>query len=64
MKNDFGKWITDEYGLPAFAYTLDQYKYKDKCPMNNPVFNKKNDHYAQIGNDRFVAIPSNYGFIR
>lgn len=64
MKNDFGKWITDEYGLPAFAYTLDQYKYKDKCPMNNPVFNKKNDHYAQIGNDRLVAIPSNYGFIR
>lgn len=64
MSNDFGSWSYDEYGFPIFEYTLDQYKYEEKYPMSSPKFNKEKDHYSQIGNDRIIGIPSNYGYIR
>ena len=64
MSNLFGKWTKDEFDLPSFAYTLNQYAYQDPNPMASPIFNKKNDHYAQIGNDNIIGIPSNYGYMR
>lgn len=64
MSNDFGKWFYDAYKLPAFEYTLNQYEYTEKYPMSSRIFNKEKDHYAQIGNDRIIGIPSNYGYIR
>lgn len=64
MSNDFGKWVKDEFDLPSFEYTLNQYKYEERNPMASPFFNKTKDHYAQIGNDNIIGIPSNYGYMR
>ncbi len=64
MSNQFGKWVTDEFDLPAFEYTLDQNHYDEPMPTASPIFNKVNDHYAQFGNDNIIGIPSNYGYVR
>lgn len=42
-----GRWIRDENGLPAFEYT-----YLDKF---GPGYSDFEDHWHQVGNDRFTA---------
>ena len=32
---NFGNWITDGYGLPAYDYTCDQYQIPEKMPLVN-----------------------------
>lgn len=46
--SNFGHWIVDEAGLPAFEYTSDG----------------EAIHWHQIGNDRIVAIGTNMGHVQ
>ena len=60
----FGEWIEDEFGLPAFHYTCDQIKDPKAVTEVNPGVLAATEHIHQVGNDRIVAIASNYGHVR
>jgi Glycosyl hydrolase 36 superfamily, catalytic domain/Glycosyltransferase family 36 len=60
----FGEWIEDEFGLPAFHYTCDQINDKKAVTEVNPGVLAPTEHIHQVGNDRVVAIASNYGHVR
>ena len=60
----FGTWITDEFGLPAFNYTCDQTKDPKAVTKINPGILSPTEHIHQVGNDRIVALASNYGHVR
>jgi len=60
----FGQWFNDDFGLPAYRYTCDQINdHKAITPMNE-VWHAKTDHWHQVGNDRLVAVASNYGYLQ
>ena len=58
----FGKWIIDEYGLPAYEYTCDQYT--DPLAKTPTTYGASIDHFHQIGNDRITATAHNGGYIQ
>src|SRR5437667_536175 len=60
----FGEWIEDEFGLPAFHYTCDQAHDPKAKTEVNPGILSSTEHIHQVGNDRIVAIASNYGHVR
>src|SRR6266568_5943236 len=60
----FGEWIEDEFGLPAFRYTCDQINDPKAKTEVNPGILSSTEHIHQVGNDRIVAIASNYGHVR
>lgn len=60
----FGKWIEDEFGLPAFHYQCDQTTDPKAVTQVNPGILTATEHVFQIGNDRITAIASNYGHVR
>src|SRR5438876_1949956 len=60
----FGEWIQDEFGLPAFRYTCDQVNDPKARTEVNAGILPSTEHIYQIGNDRIVAIASNYGHVR
>lgn len=60
----FGQWIEDEFGLPAFHYTCDQINDAKAVTEVNPGILSSTEHIHQVGNDRIVAIASNYGHVR
>lgn len=61
----FGNWIQDEFGLPAFRYTCDQvHDPKAATELNPGGVLAATEHIHQVGNDRVVAIASNYGHVR
>ena len=60
----FGTWIEDEFGLPAFHYTCDQVHDPKAVTDVNPGMLSPAEHIHQVGNDRIVAIASNYGHVR
>jgi hypothetical protein len=60
----FGEWIEDEFGLPAFRYTCDQVNDPKAKTEVNPGILSSTEHIHQVGNDRIVAIASNYGHVR
>jgi hypothetical protein len=60
----FGSWIEDEFGLPAFHYTCDQAHDPRAVTEVNPGILSPTEHIHQVGNDRIVAIASNYGHLR
>ncbi len=60
----FGEWIEDEFGLPAFRYTCDQSNDPKAKTDVNPGILSSTEHIHQVGNDRIVAIASNYGHVR
>ena len=60
----FGEWIEDEFGLPAFHYTCDQINDPKAITQVNPGLLSSTEHLHQVGNDRIVAIASNYGHVR
>jgi hypothetical protein len=60
----FGAWIEDEFGLPAFHYTCDQVNDSKAVTEVNPGILAPTEHIHQVGNDRIVAIASNYGHVR
>ena len=60
----FGSWIEDEFGLPAFHYTCEQAHDPTAVTEVNPGILSSTEHIHQVGNDRIVAIASNYGHVR
>jgi hypothetical protein len=60
----FGVWIEDELGLPAFHYTCDQINDNKAVTEVNAGVLTSTEHIHQVGNDRILAIASNYGHIR
>jgi len=60
----FGEWIEDEFGLPAYRYTCDQTKDPKAVSPMSEVWRPKTDHIHQVGNDRLVAVCSNYGHVQ
>ncbi len=60
----FGKWVTDEFGLPAFRYDCDQISDPKAVSPTNPGLRSPTDHIHQVGNDRLVAVVSNYGYVQ
>jgi hypothetical protein len=61
---NFGEWIEDEHGLPAYRYTCDQTHDPKAVAPTNPIWRAPTDHSHQVGNDRLVAVASNYGYIQ
>jgi hypothetical protein len=60
----FGEWIQDEFGLPAYRYTCDQINDPKAITPMNEKWRLKTEHLHQVGNDRLVAVASNYGYIQ
>ncbi|MFX1566357.1 MAG: GH36-type glycosyl hydrolase domain-containing protein [Promethearchaeota archaeon] len=60
----FGTWIEDEFGLPAYHYTCDQLTDPKAITPMSETWRSNTDHMHQVGNDRFVGVASNYGYIQ
>ena len=60
----FGEWVEDQFGLPAFHYTCDQISDPKAITAVNPGILSRTDHVHQVGNDRLVAVVSNYGCVQ
>ncbi len=60
----FGEWIQDEFGLPAYRYTCDHLNDPKANSPVNEVWHPKNEHLHQVGNDRLVAVASNFGHVQ
>jgi hypothetical protein len=60
----FGEWIEDQFGLPAFRYTCDQTHDPKAVTQVGPGILSSTDHIHQVGNDRLIAIVSNYGHVQ
>lgn len=60
----FGKWIKDEFDLPAYQYTCKQISDPKAVTLMNETWRLKTDHVHQVGNDRLVAVASNYGHVQ
>jgi len=59
----FGEWTEDEFGLPAFRYQCDQAKDPKAVTSVGAGLLSATDHIHQVGNDRLIAIVSNYGYV-
>ena len=57
----FGRWTEDEFGLPAFEYTCNQNTDPRAATAIKAGILSPTEHVHQVGNDRIVAIASNYG---
>jgi hypothetical protein len=60
----FGEWIRDEFGLPAYRYTCNQLKDPKAVTPVNPANRSPREHLHQVGNDRLVAVASNFGYVQ
>lgn len=59
---NFGRWTTDELGLPAYDYTIDQAR-NDRALYKDTEGRERRDHLAAFGNSRVNAFLSNDGFV-
>lgn len=62
--SNFGIWIEDEFGLPAFQYTCNQTTDTRALTQVQPGILAPTEHIHQVGNDRITALASNYGHVR
>lgn len=60
----FGRWIQDSFDLPAYLYTCDQTRDPRAFQPVNEAWRSSTDHIHQFGNDRVVAVASNYGYVQ
>ena len=60
----FGEWFEDQFGLPAYRYTCDQIKDRSAITPVCKVWRSPTEHTHQVGNDRVVAVVSNYGYVQ
>jgi hypothetical protein len=60
----FGKWVTDQFGLPAYLYTCNQIVDPHAVTPVHKQWRSATDHSHQVGNDRLVAVVSNYGSVQ
>jgi len=59
----FGKWIIDEYGLPAYNYMLRQENDPSALWWNSESRDRR-EHWHQIGNSRITAAVFNEGYVQ
>jgi hypothetical protein len=60
----FGHWIDDSFSLPAYKYTCNQITDPKAVLPVDKVWRSSTDHMHQVGNDRLVAVASNYGYVQ
>jgi hypothetical protein len=60
----FGEWIDDPFGLPAYKYTCNQLTDPKAVLPVDKAFRSPTDHIHQVGNDRLIAVVSNYGHVQ
>jgi Glycosyl hydrolase 36 superfamily, catalytic domain/Glycosyltransferase family 36 len=60
---NFGRWILDENGLPAYQYEIDQHANPIAAYSNSEKLDRR-DHWHQIGNHRITGLASNDGTIQ
>jgi hypothetical protein len=60
----FGTWFEDEFGLPAYRYTMNQTADPRAVTEVQPGVLGRTEHIHQVGNDRIIAIASNFGHVR
>lgn len=61
----FGEWFEDEFRLPAYRYTCNQTTDpKARTDVSSGNVLEATEHIHQIGNDRIIALASNYGHVR
>ena len=60
----FGEWIEDEFGLPAYRYTCNHIEDPKAITPMGEIYLSKTEHVHQVGNDRLVAVASNFGHIQ
>ncbi|HUW91051.1 MAG TPA: hypothetical protein VMV43_11120 [Candidatus Nanopelagicaceae bacterium] len=60
----FGEWVEDEFKLPAYRYTCDQINDPKAITPMNKKWRSNTEHLHQVGNDRLVAVASNYGYVQ
>lgn len=59
----FGEWVTDEFGLPAYRYRLDQHADPRGSWLRDRHLGERSTlAWHQIGNDRITAITTNDGW--
>src|SRR4051812_14582621 len=59
---NFGEWVLDSQGLPAYSYQLDQYQDPIGRYPNSQNLDRR-DHWHQVGNERITALASNDGTV-
>jgi hypothetical protein len=59
----FGQWIIDDFGLPAYEYTLDQVN-DSRALWWNSANDQRRQHWHQLGNSRFTAVATNDGVLQ
>ena len=60
----FGRWERDAHGLPAYRYTCNQLTDPLAVLPVDKEWQSPTNHIHQIGNDRLVAVASNYGHLQ
>lgn len=60
----FGRWERDPHGLPCYRYTCNQVTDPRAVQPVDKTWRSPTDHIHQVGNDRLVAVVSNYGHVQ
>lgn len=60
----FGRWERDMHGLPCYRYTCNQITDPKALQPVDKAWRSPSDHMHQVGNDRLVAVVSNYGHVQ
>ena len=57
----FGRWLVDSFGLPAYAYRLDE---RTDPRADQPELDGNHANWSQLGNDAIVANAYNHGYVQ
>ena len=60
----FGQWQQDPHGLPSYRYTCNQLTDTLAVLPVDKAWRSPTDHMHQVGNDRLIAVASNYGHVQ
>ncbi len=60
----FGRWEKDPHGLPSYRYTCNQITDPKAVQPVDKTWRSPTDHIHQVGNNRLVAVVSNYGHVQ
>lgn len=60
----FGRWEKDAQGLPCYRYTCNQLTDPLAVLPVDKEWQSPTNHIHQVGNDRLVAVASNYGHVQ
>ena len=59
----FGYWTLDRMDLPAYVYTMNQYRDPRAAYPNSENIDRR-DHWHQIGNNRITGLATNDGYVQ